>query len=143
MTTLCIIDMQTVFSSTAKHCLAAVCHQIKLAKRREAGIVLIEYNNCGETYQEIKILLASYKHTAYATKHGIGGGEEFLAAAKKAKINTDKVRFVGVMREHCVLQTIKEVIDLVNCRIEIVTKATWSNAPTRGLNQLRRLGKII
>jgi len=141
MTTLCIVDMQPFFS-TAKHCLDAVCHQVKLAKKRKAGIVVLEYSGCGTTYPEIKILLASYKHVTYITKHRSGGGSKFLEAAKKAKIKTNKVRFVGVNRGYCVFETIKEITNSIDCRAEIVGKATWCGEPN-GLRKLRRVGKVI
>lgn len=143
MTTLCIIDMQSRFSPTANYCLNNVCHQVKLAKKRKAWIVVIEYRNCGKTFKEIKSLLASYKQVIYVEKNNTGGGKEFLEAAKKANFNTNKVRFVGVNRTCCVLETVKEIIDLINCRVEIVTNATWCLNPTDGLKKLRELGKII
>jgi len=69
MTTLCIVDMQTEFKRPAKKCLEEVCRQIKLAKRRNAGIVILEYSDCGPTLPEIKRLLKPYKKKTYKQKN--------------------------------------------------------------------------
>jgi len=92
MTTLCIVDMQIVFENPAKKCLEEVCRQIKLAKRRNAGIIVLEYEGCGPTLPEIKQLLKSYKRKTYKQKTMDGGGKEVLAAAKRRGFPTHKIR---------------------------------------------------
>ena len=143
-TTLCIVDMQTTFASTAEHCLDAVCHQVKQAIKRNAGIVVIEFKQCGETYKKIKDLLEPYSRVAYAEKSEAAGGIQLLKAAKEANFNTDRVRFVGVLRAQCVYETVKQFIGLVKTRTEIVADATWCSNPQEGLCRLKMLeSKII
>lgn len=142
-TTLCIVDMQTTFASTAEHCLDAVCHQVKQAIKRNAGIIVLEYTNCGDTYKQIRDLLNSYDRVTYAAKSQMAGGLQVLEAANTANFNTDRVRFVGVLRDHCVYATVKQFSDLVKTQTEVVADATWCSNPVVGLRHIEELGSRI
>lgn len=143
MTTLCIIDMQHEFEKPAKRCLDEVCRQIKLAKRRHAGIIVVEYENCGPTFSRIKALLKPYKRKTYKKKGYDGGGLEVLSAARRKGFSIDKIRFAGVNRSYCVSETIAEVIARHPGKIEIAIDATWCRNPREGRNKLRRIGKFV
>lgn len=149
MTTLCIVDMQTSFE-TAKMCLTEVCYQIRLAKRRNAGIVILEYGDepdyqYGKTHSRIKKLLCSYNRKIYVKKSGDGGGAEFIAAAAKKNFDISKVRFVGVNRCACVKLTIREFKRAKRkAKVEIAIAATWCEPPIEdGERILRRLGTFV
>jgi len=146
MTTLCIVDMQTTFEKPAKKCLDEVCHQIKLAKRRNAGIIVLEYTECGPTPPKIKSLLKSYKRKTYKQKTCDGGGKEVIAAAKRKGFPTNKIRFVGVNRSHCVYATVSEYNykSRFQGKSEIAIDATWCSAnPRAGRAKLRTVGKFV
>jgi nicotinamidase-related amidase len=146
MTTLCIVDMQTEFAKPAKKCLNEVCRQIKLAKRRNAGIIILEYKHCGPTLPEIKSLLKSYKRKTYKQKTMNGGGTEVLAAARRKGFPTNKIRFVGVNRSYCVYETVSEYNykNRFQGTPEIAIAATWCSAsPRSGRAKLRTVGKFV
>ena len=146
MTTLCIVDMQTVFKKPAKKCLEEVCRQIKLAKRRNAGIVVLEYEDCGPTLPEIKRLLKSYNRKTYKQKTMDSGGKEVLAAARRKGFPTHKIRFVGVNRSCCVYETAADYNTRTKFKgtTEIAIDATWcSRSPRAGRAMLKTVGKFV
>jgi len=146
VTTLCIVDMQTEFERPAKKCLTEVCRQIKLAKRRNAGIVVLEYTDCGPTLPEIKRLLKPYKKKTYKQKTLDGGGAEVIAAAKRKGFPTNKIRFAGVNRCYCVYDTVSEYRHKGKWKntAEIAIAATWcSDSPRSGKSKLRKIGKFV
>lgn len=138
MTTLCVVDMQEAFGASS-HCLDEVCRQIKLAKRRNAGIIVIEYRGSGPTIARIKDLLKSYRRKTYTQKCGNGGGSELLKAAKRKKFPVNKIRFTGVNRSWCVYSTIVQYQNMSDGKIEIATKATWCSDPRGGMSLFRNL----
>lgn len=139
MTTLCIVDMQATFGAY-EHCLDEVCHQVKLAKRRNAGIIVIEYRGSGPTVAPIKDLLKYYRKKVYTKKNANGGGSELLAAAKRKGFPVNKVRFTGVNRSWCVFSTIVQYQNLSGGgKIEIATRATWCGDPKGGMKLFRNL----
>ena len=147
-TTLCVVDMQPYFSKTALRCLNEVLIEIKKAKRRNAAIVILEYDGLGPSYDEIDKLIEGYPHCAITSKSLDGGGEELLNELECYNWPADKVRFVGVNRSYCVRSTVKEFLDLtkknnVPSQVEIVARATWCEYPSSGLRGLKKLGKVI
>jgi len=142
MTTLCIVDMQAKFTAS-KQCLDEVCHQVRLAKRRKAGIVILEFRGEGPTLSPIKNLLRSYKRKIYKKKAFDAGGDVLLKAAKVMNFPTNKVRFVGVNRSYCVYDTACEYQEESGGRIEVAIEATWCRNPTQGLNKLRDIGRLV
>ena len=101
-TVLCIVDMQPYFK-THKKCLDEVIHQVKLAKRRKAPIVILEYKKCGPTHERILDELKGVKKVIIKQKEDDDGSREFLNAVKNIKYK--KVRICGVNACYCVYET--------------------------------------
>lgn len=143
MTTLCVVDMQDFFS-TSVYCLDGVLKEIKLAMRRKAPIVVLEYNGCGRSTDPIRKVLRNYRKKRYVTKHDDDGGQELLEILDKKGWSQEKIRFAGVNRSACVLETVDRVRDNVpHCEVEIAIDATWCSNPNGGYHQLRRRGKLV
>lgn len=136
--TLIIIDMQDDFMKAGSACLRHVLHEITLAKARGAGIVILEYQDCGKTAKEIRQMLEGYKNKVTAVKMKNGGGEEFFAVAERKRFNTGKVRVCGVNRAWCVKDTVKELLDK-GVDVEVAINATWCGIPQTGNTYLRDL----
>lgn len=125
-TTLCVVDMQPSFG-TFRHCKEAVEHEIKLAKRRNDGIIFLEYYNYGKTIPELTDLAKfnGYNRIGSIWKHRDGGGQEVVKAARKYGFTTERIRVCGVNRGACVSSTIEDLLnELPDSRIEIAWAAT-------------------
>lgn len=101
-TALCVVDMQTSFRAH-ESCLDAVLDEIRLAKRRKAPIVVLEYCQEEPTHPKIRKSLRRYRNVKYETKYDDDGSREFLQAIKDFKVKN--VRVVGVNACYCVYDT--------------------------------------
>ena len=106
-TTLCIIDMQPFFnSSQADFVIEGVLNQIRLAKRRDAGVVLVEYVSCGGTDKRIKEALKGYKRFYKVRKNSNDGSKVIINAIKcKHSFSKKRIRVCGVNTGYCVYET--------------------------------------
>jgi len=106
-TTLVIVDVQPGFE-TAKHAVAGVLHQIKLAKRRKAGIIVVEYDigEYGASLPEVRKEIGSYRNVVYTEKCNDDGSMEIIDAGETARFNLRKIRFCGVNALYCVHDSI-------------------------------------
>lgn len=136
--TLCIVDMQEDFMDAGKYCLPHVLHEIELAKTRQAGIVVLEFEDCGRTVKEIRRALSGYKHQTTVRKNNDDGSAEFLKGATKNRFNTYMVRVCGVNRSYCVLETVLGIKDEKEgaVDIEVAINATWCTVPANGRERL-------
>ena len=107
-TALCIVDMQPSFRASAL-CLDAVLREIKLAKKRKALIVLLEYEEEEPSYKKILDSLADYRDVCYYTKDEDDGSSHVLRAIEG---KTKRVRVVGVNGCWCVDETARSLMDL-------------------------------
>lgn len=135
---LCIIDMQLDFFETGEPALDKVLHQIKLAKRRKAPIVVVEYDECGSTLGPIRRALKGYPNVASCTKHSDGGGNVVARIMKKNKFG-DRVRLVGVNTSYCVYSTAVELKNKLK-HIEVSKTATNCYKHKSGLKKLKKAG---
>lgn len=144
--TLCIVDMQTEFP-THKPVIKQVLHEIRLAKKRNAAVIVLEYDDSGPTIEPIKKALENYGRVAYVTKMQDGGGEEFFDTAESYGFNYNKVRMVGVNRSYCVFSTAREMVkdngidSRIDVDLEIAIDATWCEEPRAGRQELKNLLK--
>lgn len=102
-TALCIVDMQYKFSSH-EECLEGVLYQIYLAKRRNAPIVVLEYEDYGPTHDRIQKALENYSEVSVVIKSTDDGSREFLGEFDSDP-DFDRVRVVGVNTCYCVFET--------------------------------------
>lgn len=151
MTTLCIIDMQPFFS-LRKKVIENVLYEIKLAKRRKAGIIVVEYKGGGDTHDDILSMLKDYDEKERVIKNDWDGSTGIIRACKKNKFDTTKMRFCGVYRSACVYATVygmkRKLQKPTPIEIEIAINATGctynsKNDMLRGRQCLRKLGRFV
>jgi hypothetical protein len=120
-TPLVIIDMQYEFSAASK-ALKGVLKQIRLAKRRKAQIVVVEYTNSDPTYREIHLSLKNYKNVKWIEKFTDDG---FGALRKKVwpKKWPSKLRICGVNRCACVGDTARSIHHKTDSLVEYANDA--------------------
>ena len=141
--TLVVVDMQAEFAGTAKKCEKEVVKEVQKAKKRGAGIVVLEYDGSGSTFESITKELKGYGRKAYATKHQDDGSKEFLKTAKKHGFGTKKLRVTGVNRCACVLSTIDGIQKKQEkTDVEVAIKATWCMYPKDGRKDLKRVARL-
>lgn len=102
--TLCVVDMQAQFSAYRK-VLSPVLKEIRRAKKKREGIVVLEIPGCGSTHPKILKALKKYDRVAWASKHGEDGSDQFVAAAKRKSFWLGKIRLCGVNTCQCVSAT--------------------------------------
>lgn len=106
-TTLCIIDMQPFFSSAQEDfVIEGVLNQVRLAKQRNAGIVVAEYEGCGSTDERIMSAIGSYRRVVKIIKNSNDGSRDIIDAIKrKHSFSKKRIRICGVNTGHCVYET--------------------------------------
>jgi nicotinamidase-related amidase len=124
MSTLVIIDMQDAFHS-AKHykVVEGVLRQIKLAKARKAGIVVVEYQEGGPTLDVIKEAVDGYTRKTVTRKPSDDGSREVMRAIRRKKFNAEKLRVCGVNIGYCVKDTILGLLEWPSVQIEVAKDA--------------------
>lgn len=144
MTALCVVDMQDYFT-TSHMCLRGVVKEVELAMARNAPIIVLEYYDCGRTSSAIRRLIKDYRKTRYVKKYNDGGGIELLSTMARNGWSSNEIRFAGVNRSFCVLETIMEVHEKLrdDCNIQIAIDATWCTEPTHGKEALSEYGVFV
>ena len=123
-TVLCVIDVQEKFSA-AKKVVSEVVHQIKLARKRKAGVLIVEYGN-DPSYEEVYDALKGYKDWMVVKKDSDDGSMEVMHAMDKhPRFRGMKVRVCGVNACACVKATAIGLRDSgLFSKIEVAEAAT-------------------
>lgn len=105
--TLLIIDMQEGFRSAQSLQLQErIAHEVKLAKKRGAAIVVVEYDGFGKTHVPIQEAIGDYKLQATVHKNRDDGSEEVFIAANENGFDIKHWRVCGVNIAYCVNKTV-------------------------------------
>jgi hypothetical protein len=128
-TSLCIIDMQPYFKSSFG-CLNSVLREIRLAKKRKAHIVVVEYDphEIGQSHSEIFETIGKYKNISIVEKNQMDGSFEVTGAL--SLIRTKKIRMVGVNRCYCVESTAEGLRDF-GFKVDVKDYATSCTCLTK------------
>lgn len=102
--------MQPFFDTVTDEVVDGVLKEIQLAKRRKAGILVLEYLNCGKTDSRIIQSLENYPYQLTLTKPRDNGSWEVFVALTKPYFNGRKLRICGVNICACILTPIRGVI---------------------------------
>lgn len=147
-TALCIVDMQDYFE-TSKRVIKEVIKEIRLARRRDSNVFVLEYDKCGPTNQSILDELSVFEPNKvhYITKKTDGGGMELMKRMRAAKIDfkSTKIRFCGVNRCGCVLKTMEDIkfssVYLISTqKMEFSKRATYCSCGNHCIPKLKREG---
>lgn len=134
---LCIVDVQKKFGPAAK-VIKDTVHQIKLARRRKAVVIVVEYGYDGydPSYIDIYDALIGYNNWAVVKKNSCGGGNEVIAAMdSNPSLQADKIRVCGVNTCACVRETVRGLKNSGRFeKIEIAEAATNCFHASHGVN---------
>jgi nicotinamidase-related amidase len=112
--TLCVIDVQVPFHAAGrKSLLDNIVRLVKNAKRRKAGIVLVEFEGFGSTHIAIQQAIGSYERCITTIKSDCDGSGEIIDACRRKGFYTGKIIVCGVETNNCVLATIDGLDDLL------------------------------
>lgn len=131
MATLIIVDMQPYFGGSQEPWLIKnVCREIREAKKRKDGIVVLQFDGCGRTDKRIIKTIGLYSHKAIKWKYDCDGSSIVISTMRKLKLEMGSLRVVGVYTNACVKDT---VLGLSNAlpKSEIVLVADACNHETR------------
>ena len=133
--TLCVVDMQPHFKPARKDSLVKnVISEIRKAKRKREGIVVLEYATLGFSDSDIIEEVKSYDRQTIVTKHEDDGSEEFMNAVHQHKFWPMRLKFCGVNACYCVWDTFWGVYHSTskNTKLELLSHAVNCSCPNRG-----------
>jgi nicotinamidase-related amidase len=133
-TTLVIVDMQPYFrASQHPDTLAAVEREIRSAISNESAIVLLEFEDSGDTDARLMRVLRAYPRLAVKLKTTDDGSAWVTAACREHGFGTKHFRVCGVNTDACVLATVLGLTRrLPHCTVEVVKDAC--NSGNTGYN---------
>jgi hypothetical protein len=128
---LVINDMQGGFpASSDALTLFAIEEQIRLAKARNLGILVVEYDahEMGETHEQLMRHLREYAKAIVVSKSADDGSAEIFEAVIDNGFWPENFIFCGVNSDSCVMKTIQGLIARVPaCRITLLQDACNSD----------------
>ncbi len=133
MLPLMIIDMQTGFLCNANVSLSGVVEQnirqVRLAKRRNAPVFLVEYGYSGPTVDEIADLLVNYPSVFTVIKHHNDVTSDLPPKVRYLLKKVKKLRVCGVNTNACVESSVTGMHgEFTDLTIQLVRRAcgnTW------------------
>ena len=107
--TLAVVDMQYGFNTAKEELTIQGCaEQIKLAIKNKNPIVFVEYEECGETLEELVKLTNKYENRFFIEKERDDGSRELKQAIREEKLPKN-IRICGVNFECCVFDTARSL----------------------------------
>jgi hypothetical protein len=118
---LLVIDAQPGFPSARKpELIRNICREIKLAKKRQAGIVLCEYVGYGRTNKKIRDSIGDYTRLVRCRKKTDDGSSLVYHYSAEAGFDVTTWRVCGVNIAFCVNTTVKGLRKLLpNADVQI------------------------
>lgn len=140
--TLVVVDMQYRFRASRDKRVKDNCiREVKLAIKRKASIIILEYIGFGHTLPSIKKLISSYPRALVVRKLDDDGSREVMGAIKSYKLS-NKLRMVGVNTDCCVYATTASLARKNHLSIDVIANACNSHYigdHLQGLHDLKRL----
>jgi nicotinamidase-related amidase len=138
MYTLVVVDMQRTFKTTENLNVIRACQrEIRLAIRRNYGIIFLEFDGCGETICELKDLISRYDKAYFTTKHGNDGSVEIAKLICGHNLYHN-VRITGVNTSYCIYETVEGLKNYPG-KITVVADACNCTSHPFGLKKLAGL----
>ncbi len=125
MTPLVIVDVQDGFSIPDREKLVAkVVKHVRMAKQRNAPVILVEFDGFKRTDKAIRDELKGYSKTATVKKYGSNGSDQVEAVlAKKWNLGIPlNVKICGVYTTACVSATVKGLVNK-GFRVTVISEA--------------------
>jgi len=143
LATLVVVDMQKDFGGSQEPWLIKnVQREIRAAKKRRDGIIILQYEGCGRTDRRILRTLGKYPKGLVKFKYDCDGSRVVIKTMKKHHFDMTRVRVVGVYTDACVQETIMGLSDKLR-KADLVLVADACNHETRtrrnhGRSNIRR-----
>jgi nicotinamidase-related amidase len=127
---LVIIDMQPYFVDGLLHkrvepLITNIQREIRRAVSLREWVLLVEYEDCGETDPRITESLRHYSRVAVATKQDDDGSIEILAGLAP---RPNELRITGINSHACVLKTVRGLSGRGTSDIQVIADCTDSTA---------------
>lgn len=126
--TLIVVDMQPDFSAANDpSVIVGVTREILEAKRKNSGIIFLEYSDTGRTHEGFSSLIRGYRHKARVTKDDDDGSLEVVKALCRRGFGKRTLRICGVNADCCVFDTVNGLLGrLDQVQIQVVKDACGS-----------------
>jgi len=143
MYTLLVVDMQDTFkAANVLRVINACQREIRLAIKKKADIVFVEFEHCGHTLSDLTNITVDYNKHYYVTKPIDDGSYDIMKLVRKKDLHRN-FRIVGVNTSYCIYET---ALGLMNYSRNITVVADACNCHNHefGINKLKELKiKII
>jgi hypothetical protein len=114
-----------------------------MAKRRNANIIVLEYQGSGPTIPSIKNIIGNYSKVWYKTKYSDDGSDQVMEVITTKGLSR-KIRLVGVNTDCCVYSTVSSLALRHKLKIDVAGDACNSNEDhIYGLSMLRDLPGVV
>jgi len=146
--TLCVVDMQPYFYASQEEWLMEnVLREIRQAKNRNIGIIVIEYEGCGVT--DSRILRECMLHSKFVrlVKRESDAAPLILDAVTNHNFSADKFIIAGVETDACITDTING-LSMLSPSSQIVVVADAVNMlgrthTKRGFKGFHRKSQVV
>jgi nicotinamidase-related amidase len=130
---LVVIDMQGYFEwggPTWAKVRKNVHHEITLAKKRKAPIIIVRLSRCGPVMPCILKKVANYEKAVQITKYDQDGSRGVISALKKLKVKVEHLRVCGIYQSMCVFDTVCGLLERTKARISVAVDACADDVGT-------------
>jgi hypothetical protein len=149
--TLAVIDLQYHFGVEPNTPVVDNAErEIRQAVQDDAGVLLVEYEGCGPTLEQLTKLTPDYPNAKIfsITKRWDGGANEIIQAIGQYQLTDIYIKLAGINTDCCVYYTAAGLRDLIpHATVEIIADACKSfrglDSHLRGLKSLKELGCLI
>jgi hypothetical protein len=145
--TLCVIDMQAIFSSSQEPRVQQSCiREIKKAIRDRSVILFVEYAGYPATIPALTDIVAqaNYKRAYHVIKSRNDGGQEVTDFLTKHHLPKMNMRVCGVNTDYCVRETVDGIRRfLPTANLHVIADAcgsTWDHKS--GLRQMKQVPNV-
>ena len=101
-----------------------VISAINKAKKNNDYIIVLEYEGCGETHEDIIQSCSKYDRYYRSVKTSQSGALNILSIMQQNNITADHFIIVGVETESCILETVEDIVKKIpECKVTVVSDA--------------------
>lgn len=143
--TLVVIDVQPEFDAALNPNLRMACQKkLRVAKRKRADILFVEYEGAGNTYADLVEVVKDYSRAFWVEKYYDDGSQEVINAINHHSLRYKTLKVCGVNTDACVRDTVRGLSQKLSAsKIKILANACYSDwNHQRGLEQMKSLPNV-
>lgn len=143
--TLVVVDVQKNF---LKFCSLSIKRNISMAVKKavenKAGIVFLEFKECGRTIKPLLNRVSNYERAFIEEKSFMDGSIKVKQVIRKNKLPSSKIKVVGVYTDYCVLRTVCGLSKkFPKSKIEVIENSCHcSYDKSKSINSMRALRNV-